>query len=104
MMSITGPIEFEWDAGNSTKNTIKHCVSQQESEEVFSNEPLLLMPDYAHSLKEVRYLLLGMTSAHRKLAIIFTTRFGRIRVISARNMSLKERKLYAKEAKTHTRI
>jgi uncharacterized DUF497 family protein len=61
---------------------------------VFFNLPLLLQSDDAHSQKEPRYYVLGHTIAGRRLFIAFTIREDKIRVISARDMSKKERKIY----------
>ena len=87
---------FEWDEGNRTKNWIKHQVSTSECEEVFFNLPLLLANNVKHSQKEKRFYVLGQTNAERRLFISFTIRSKKIRVISARDMSRKERKIYAK--------
>lgn len=45
---------FEWDEGNARKNSEKHDVSQSEAEQVFFNEPLLMVPDLRHSSSEQR--------------------------------------------------
>lgn len=87
---------FEWDDGNRTKNWVKHQVSTAECEEVFFNLPLLLANDVQHSQEEQRFFVLGHTNAERTLFISFTIRRNKIRVISARDMSLKERQIYAK--------
>ena len=94
MQIIPESTGFEWDEGNMNKNLHKHRVGNQEIEEVFFNIPVLFSPDPKHSGKESRYLVLGQTDKHRKLSIIFTVRKTKIRVISARPMSLKERKFY----------
>lgn len=93
LAQITG---FEWDAGNSRKSTQKHNVIQSEAEQIFFNQPLLLLDDYAHSQKEVRYHALGKTDDGRQLHITFTlrTKDTLIRVISARDMNRKERTIY----------
>ena len=82
---ITG---FEWDAGNSRKNEEKHGVFQSEAEQIFFNEPLLVVGDGKHSLQEVRFHALGKTDDARLLHITFTLRGSRtqIRIISARDM------------------
>ncbi len=87
---------FDWDEGNSSKNERKHGVTDRESEEIFFNKPLLV----AQSSKggaETRYAALGKTYGARLLTVVFTVRANRIRVISARPMSRRERKLYEKE-------
>ena len=90
---ITG---FDWDDGNARKSADKHGVSQREAEEVFFNEPLLVVDDMKHSQRERRFHALGHTHAGRLLHITFCLRFGetKIRVISARPMSRRERKIY----------
>lgn len=97
MINLSSLDGFEWDEGNQTKNWIRHQVSAPESEEVFFNLPLLLADDVQHSQEEKRFYILGQTNAGRKLFISFTIRTKKIRVISARDMSRKERQAYAKE-------
>ena len=92
LAKITG---FDWDDGNARKND-KHGVSMAESEQVFFNEPLLLIADTKHSQGEPRFHALGKTDEGRILHITFTLRNTgeRIRVISARGMHRKERTIY----------
>ncbi len=90
-------IGFDWDEGNRYKNEKKHQVYSSECEEVFFNKPLLIFPDTKHSQDENRYYVLGQTGQNRKLFIVFVIRNNKIRVISARNMSRKERKIYEKK-------
>ena len=87
---------FDWDEGNIDKNWIKHQVSNSECEEIFFNIPLIIADDRKHSQLEKRYYALGQTNARRWLFIAFTMRKDKIRVISARDMSQKERQAYAK--------
>jgi uncharacterized DUF497 family protein len=96
MINFAGLTGFDWDEGNRNKNWINHQVSSEECEEVFFNIPLLLQPDPAHSQKETRYYILGQTNAGRLLFIAFTLRSDKIRVISARDMSKKERTAYGR--------
>ena len=94
MIDLSHLIGFDWDENNREKNWEKHQVLASECEEVFFNLPLLLQPDPAHSQKEPRYYVLGHTIADRRLFIAFTVREDKIRVISARDMSKKERSIY----------
>lgn len=87
---------FHWDAGNSEKNWINHSVLMPECEQLFFNEPLVVMDDEKHSQGEKRYYALGQTDEGRKLLIVFTVRNHLIRIISARDMSRKERTIYEK--------
>jgi uncharacterized protein len=92
LRQVTG---FEWDEGNARKNLDKHDVSQAETEQLFFNEPLLIV---LHSADETRFHALGKTDEARKLHATFTLRHQgtKIRIISARNMSRKEREYYEK--------
>ena len=85
---------FDWDEGNAEKNWLSHQVTPQEAEQAFFNRPLIVADDVKHSRQEKRYLILGQTDEDRPLFIAFTLRKGRIRVISARDMNRKERKVY----------
>jgi uncharacterized protein len=89
---------FEWDQGNTRKNE-KHGVTQAEAEQIFVNEPLLLLPDEEHSHSELRFHALGKTNEGRLLHVSFTLRGNgtRIRIISARAMHRKERSIYGRE-------
>jgi len=87
---------FDWDDGNSRKNTDKHGVTQAEAESVFFNDPLIVVEDTKHSEREPRLNALGSTAQNRLLHITFTRRQNGtlIRVISARDMHRKEKKAY----------
>ncbi|KPA10635.1 protein containing DUF497 [Candidatus Magnetomorum sp. HK-1] len=87
---------FDWDEGNSRKNWIKHQVTPAQCEQIFFNQPLIVKNDEKHSKSETRYYALGRTDNNRKLFIAFTIRNDLIRVISARDMSRKEREIYQK--------
>ena len=86
--------DFEWDEGNATKNWLKHDVTQAECELIFFNRPLIIKPDAAHSLAEDRFFALGRTDTDRLLFVAFTIRGENIRVISARDMTVLERRRY----------
>lgn len=86
---------FAWDEHNAVKIWIKHQVSQAESEEVFFNRPLVVADDSEHSDQERRFYALGQANDGRRLFVVFTVRGDKIRVISARDMSRRERKVYA---------
>ena len=87
---------FDWDEFNINKNWAKHLVPWWRCEEVFINEPLILLDDVSHSASEKRFYALGTTFDNRKLFIAFTVRRNKIRPISARDMSRKERRIYDK--------
>jgi uncharacterized DUF497 family protein len=87
-------IGFDWDEGNLYKNWEKHGVSTGECEEVFFNDPFFSYFDNTHSTPENRFYVLGETNQDRKLFVVFTIRKNKLRVISARDMSKKERHVY----------
>ena len=87
---------FEWDQHNSQKNWEKHKVTPAECEQVFFNQPIVIVEDIKHSQSEKRFYALGKTDLRRKLFIVFTIRNNLIRVISARNMNKKEKRSYEK--------
>ena len=96
---------FDWDVGNDRKSVAKHGVDQAEAEQVFFNDPLLIVDDAQHSGAEAQYHALGRTDAGRLVHATFTLRQAGtlrqdgalIRVISARNMSRRERVRYGEE-------
>lgn len=85
---------FDWDEANLLKNGKKHRVTAAECEQVFFNRPLLARPDADHSQQEARFYVLGQADSGRRLFLVFTIRSRKIRVISVRNMSRKERRSY----------
>lgn len=94
---IPQPIAFEWDEGNEEKNWLKHGVRTTEAEECFFDKQKRLAHDRLHTTEfEARSILLGRTRRSRLLTIVFTLRGDRVRVISARDCTPKERRLYAK--------
>jgi uncharacterized DUF497 family protein len=93
---ITG---FDWDDGNSRKSLDRHGVEQLEAEQIFLDPRLLVLNDDKHSGIEVRMHAYGQTAESRHLLVSFTLRRRgtTIRVISARDMSRRERQRYAQE-------
>ena len=91
LLECTG---FDWDEANLEKNWINHKVTTAECEQIFFNLPLVVADDVKHSQKESRFYALGQTDAGRLLFLIFTIRLKLIRVISARDMNRRERKVY----------
>jgi uncharacterized protein len=90
---ITG---FQWNEGNLNKNLLKHNVENWECEQIFFNEPLIIIADLKHSKAEKRWAAFGKSDTGRLLTIVFTIRGSLIRIISARDMSRKEIKFYEK--------
>lgn len=94
---------FEWDAGNSAKNWLRHEVQQGEAEQALLNTPLVVNITSEHRVTEPRFIALGHTDAGRLLTVVFTNRGTSVRVISAPPMSRKERKVYGEIQDTEGR-
>ena len=87
-------LEFEWDREKAKKNQRKHRVSFEEASTVFADAFSSTIHDPLHSEEEERYVILGHSNRGRLLAVVFTDREDRIRIISARAATRKERKDY----------
>ena len=85
---------FQWDDENISKNLVKHHVENWACEQIFYNQPLLILGDPKHSLSERRWAAFGKTDTGRPLVVIFSRRGNLVRVISARDMNRKEKKFY----------
>ena len=88
---------FEWDAAKADNNRRKHGVTFDEASTVFGDPLAILLPDPDHSVREQRYLVLGMSNRRRLLVVAFAERPPRTRLISARRANRKERRRYEEE-------
>jgi len=88
-------VGFDCNDANAKKIWIKHGVSRSECEQVFFNRPLVVADDAKHSNAEIRHYALGATDLGRRLFVVFTARGDRIRVVTARDMSRRERRVFA---------
>ena len=87
-------IGFDWDDGNIQKNWERPRVTPEDAEDLFFNDPLVVGSDVGHSRRERRYYALGRTGPGRRLFAAFTVRRKLIRVISVRDMNLREQEAY----------
>ncbi len=87
-------LTFEWDPGKALENEQKHGVAFSEATEVFGDDHSSSVPDPDHSTDEERYIIFGATRQGRCLVVSYTEREGRIRLISARQMTPRERRAY----------
>lgn len=91
------PLAFDWNQWNVQKNESKHGVSRLEAESAFHDPAYKLFADQKHSTsREKRYILYGKSLENRVLMIGFTMRRGRVRIITARAASRKERVIYGR--------
>ena len=87
-------MEFDNDAVKAAVNLKKHKVSFEEAASVFGDPLAYTFADPDHSLGEERWLVFGLSHVGRVLAIVFTHRRGKYRIISARLATRHERKTY----------
>lgn len=87
-------MDFEWDPEKARRNVQAHGVSFLEAAEVFADELSSTVADPDHSEGERRYLIFGQTQSGRPLVVVFVERRGRIRLISAREMTKRESRAY----------
>lgn len=85
---------FEWDENKNQTNITKHGIDFQEASTAFGDRMALDFDDPDHSLGEYRLLLLGITITQRYVVISYTERDDKIRIISAREMTRNEKRIY----------
>ena len=87
-------MEFDDDPVKATVNLKKHKVSFEEAASVFGDPMAFTFADPDHSRGEERWLMFGVSRMARVLAVVFTHRRGKYRIISARLATRHERKTY----------
>ena len=85
---------FEWDEEKAGRNLKKHGVSFAEGSTVFTDLLSLTIPDPLHSTDEDRFVTLGLSYRERLLVVVYAERGERVRIISARPATPRERKDY----------
>ena len=89
---------FEWDTEKAASNEAKHEVGFTEASTVFADDYFIVKRDPDHSFEEQRYLLLGCSAKGRHLIVAYTERRTATRLISAREMTPRERRDYGQQA------
>ncbi|NTV75252.1 MAG: BrnT family toxin [Holophaga sp.] len=90
-------MEFKWDPDKATGNLEKHGVDFLEASTVLGDPLELTISDPGHSRTEFRFISLGSSSSGRLIVVSYTERGARIRIISAREATPRERRQYEKE-------
>ena len=90
-----GSIKVEWDIRKAQLNVTKHGLSFDTASLVFADEHKVILYDFRHSLKEDRYIVIGLV--HKLITVVYTEKHSSYRIISARAATSKERKLYYAE-------
>ncbi len=89
---------FEWDPKKAKSNLAKHGVAFDEAGTAFKDARSITIADPLHSKDEERAVLIGRSYRSRVLVVVHTERGDRIRIISARQASRKEKVRYEKDA------
>ncbi len=92
-------LSFEWDKDKAKRNIEIHGISFDEASTAFKDTLSLTIHDPLHSDEEDRFTLIGNSVQNRLLVIVHTERGDKIRIISARKTTKKERKQYEENAK-----
>lgn len=87
-------MHFEWDPEKASRNVRKHRITFEEASTVFFDPLSVTGRDPEHSAGERRFVTFGLSSAGRLLVVAHTEGNRRIRIISAREATRPERKLY----------
>lgn len=91
-------LSVEWDPDKAGRNLVKHGVTFSEAATVLGDPLSITLPDPDHSTDEERLLLLGQSGAGRFLIVAITEWKASVRIISARLMTTRERRMYEREA------
>ena len=87
-------MNFEWDPKKATANIKKHGVTFQEAASIFGDPLAITFDDPDHSMSENRYITFGLSLQKRLIVVSHTERGNRTRIINARLMDRKERRIY----------
>ena len=86
---------FEWDENKAKSNWLRHGISFDEATTAFDDPLARVFDDEPHSTDEKREIIIGHSINNRLIVVCFTERRDeRIRIISARLRTPKERKAY----------
>ena len=87
---------FEWDDRKNASNNRKHGVSFEEAQTGFFDEKAIEFDDPDHSIKEDRFILLGLSQSLKVLVVCHCYRIDEttIRIISARKATKREQGVY----------
>ena len=90
-------MEFEWDENKAEANLSKHGVSFDEAKTVFDDPLYIDFYDPDHSDDEDRYIIIGESQQRRLLIVSYTERDRQTRLISAREVTRREREDYEED-------
>lgn len=92
-------MQFEWDPRKAAGNFAKHRVSFDEASTVFGDPLAGTIGDPIHSDVELRFITVGRSAQGRVIVVVHTDREDKIRIISARPATRREKRTYGSEKK-----
>jgi hypothetical protein len=92
-------MQFEWDPRKAAANFAKHGVCFDEASTVFGDPLAGTIDDPVHSDEERRFITIGRSAQDRVIVVIHTDREDKIRIISARPATRREKRTYGYEKK-----
>lgn len=87
-------MQFEWDENKAESNWQKHGISFHDAATIFADALSFTVSDPDHSIREQRYLTIGLSRTSQTLVVAHTDRNDKIRIISARKATPRERRYY----------
>ncbi|MGH9351437.1 MAG: BrnT family toxin [Terriglobia bacterium] len=90
-------MEFEWTPAKAAANRRKHRVSFEEAASVFGDALAITFADPEHSVGEERWLTFGLSRLGRLLVVSHAERSGHVRILTAREATRHERKIYEED-------
>ena len=87
-------LRFVWDLQKAQSNAIKHGITFYEAASAFRDPLSVTTADPRHSYGEDRLVLLGRSDLGRLVVVVHTYQEGRVRLISARGATRRERRDY----------
>ncbi len=93
-------MDFQWDLLKDAANQRKHGIAFAEALTVFADPMARIFDDPDHSADEAREIIIGHSTQHRLLIVCFTERDDRVRIISARSATKREREDYEQNKPT----
>ena len=87
-------MEYEWDPEKDRINQRLHGVSFAEASTVFLDPLAATVLDDRFALEEFRFKTTGYTLTNRLIIVAHADRGDRIRIISAREVTVRERRQY----------
>jgi hypothetical protein len=90
-------LKFEWDENKSRENLKNHKISFGEAITVFNDSFSVTISDPDHSEKEHRFIDIGTSATGRILVVVYTEKKGKVRIITCRKATRRERRVYEED-------